>query len=142
MAGGGYQDETEAISEINVTPLVDVVLVLLVLFMVTAPMMAARGIMVDSPKTVSGDSLSITLKITLTPEGVIHVNEETFAKSDLDNARLFIENYAKENPDSKAVISADTVVPHGDVMSMIDQVKLAGINKFALLTAPKEATSP
>ena len=71
MAGSSssYQDEGATISEINVTPLVDVVLVLLVVLMVTAPMIAAQGILVDSPQAASGAQVQGTLTLTITDAG-------------------------------------------------------------------------
>ena len=103
-----YKDgETEVISDINVTPLVDVVLVLLVIFMVTAPIIAGRGISVNAPTTISGDSVATPLQVTL----------------DGERAR---------DPDIKAIIAADAEVPHGEVMKAIDSVKRAKITKFAL----------
>jgi biopolymer transport protein ExbD len=109
-----YKDgDTEVIADINVTPLVDVVLVLLVIFMVTAPIIAGRGISVNAPATVSGDSVATPLQVTLTKDGKIYV---------------------------KGVLPADAEVPHGEVMKAIDSVKRADITKFALASKKPEKT--
>lgn len=143
MAGGSlYQDEDGggAISDINVTPLVDVVLVLLIIFMVTAKLIVARGIEVDSPKTASGEEVKSTLQVTIDGDRVLYVNGDRYDSVDAAQAR--VEAMRAENPDLKAIISADRGVPHGDVMRVIDFVKLAGVTKFALTSDPLEATTP
>jgi len=144
MAGGSYQGEDSTIADINVTPLVDVVLVLLVIFMVTAPMIAARGILVNSPKTVEGDAVKSPLKITIAPVGEgeervydIWVNDTRLPPERRDELFPAIEQYFVADPEVKAVIAADTTVPHGEVMSVIDVVKRTGISKFALASEPK-----
>jgi biopolymer transport protein ExbD len=137
MAGAGtiYKDgDAEIISEINVTPLVDVVLVLLVIFMITAPILAARGILVNAPTTVSGDQVSTPLQIALRrdPSQRIQIYVNGSEQASFDAARLELERARRRDPDIKAVIAADTEIPYGEVMKAIDQVKRAGIQKFAL----------
>lgn len=136
MAGGSlYQDEDGGtISEINVTPLVDVVLVLLIIFMVTAKLIVARGIAVDSPKTASGEEVASTLQVTIDRERNLYVNGDRYAS--VDDAQARVESMRSQTPDIKAIISADRSVPHGDVMRVIDFVKLAGVTKFALTSDP------
>ena len=137
MAGGSlYQDEDSmgVISDINVTPLVDVVLVLLIIFMVTAKLIVARGIAVDSPKTASGDEVRSTLQVTIDKNRQLYVNGEPYG--DVATAQSKVESMRADNPELKAIITADTSVPHGDVMRVIDFVKLAGVTKFALTSDP------
>ena len=149
MAGTSiYQDGGgEMIADINVTPLVDVVLVLLVIFMVTAPMMAARGILVKTPETVSGQEVSGALNVTIkaaaapaagqTPHFDLYVNGHR--QADDAAARAELERLRRGNAEIKAVISAASDVPHGEVMRAIDQVEQAGIHKFALASQrPKD----
>lgn len=132
MAGGSlYQDEdTGAISDINVTPLVDVTLVLLIIFMVTAKLIVARGIDVNSPKTVSGQEVKSTLQVTIDKQQKLYVNGDEYP--DMDKAKERVAELSASNPELKAIITADTSVPHGQVMRVIDFVKLAGVTKFAL----------
>lgn len=138
MAGGAYQDGGGAISEINVTPLVDVVLVLLVIFMVTAPLIAAQGILVDSPKASTGVPVQSTLNLAITKEGDLLVSSDTgeakFSATERRKASGILKNFHKEHPESKAVIAGDKDISHGAVMEVIDMVRAAGIEKFALRT--------
>ena len=126
---GSYQAEDDGVFEINVTPLVDVVLVLLVIFMVTAPAIAKRGIAFQEPQTVSGDRVDSKLELTIDAARSIYVNGERV--DDLDRARAMIAAIRREQGDVKALITADIDVPHGDVMALVDAVKLAGVRKFA-----------
>jgi len=137
MAGGStiYKDgEAEIISEINVTPLVDVVLVLLVIFMITAPILAARGILVNAPTTVSGDQVSTPLQVALRrmPDQSVQIYVNGALQASYDAARLELERARQGDPEIKAVIAADIEIPYGEVMKAIDQIKRAGIQKFAL----------
>ena len=141
MANSSYQDEGGAISEINVTPLVDVVLVLLVIFMVTAPMIAAQGILVDSPAASTGAAVQGTLSLAITDDGSLVVTtdegEQRFAADNRLSATGLLKKFQSEHPDSKAVIAGDKDVSHGAVMEVIDMVRSVGIEKFALRTKPK-----
>ncbi|HTM20627.1 MAG TPA: biopolymer transporter ExbD [Kofleriaceae bacterium] len=140
MAGAGaYHDEDpsgQAITDINVTPLVDVVLVLLIIFMVTTELIHKydRGITMERPKTVSGNPVKTKLSITIDRDRVVRIGKTIY--SDLALAQADIEREVLDNPDIKAVISADVTVPHGDVMRVIDIVKDAGVTKFALGSDP------
>ena len=139
MAGGSiYQDEDSvgAISDINVTPLVDVTLVLLIIFMVTAKLIVARGISVDSPKTVSGAEVKSTLQLILDENSALYINGKPFP--DVDQARAKVKSLSDDNPELKAIITADKGVPHGEVMQVIDLVKRAGVTKFALTSDPPD----
>jgi biopolymer transport protein ExbD len=141
MAGGSLYNDDDAgagaISDINVTPLVDVTLVLLIIFMVTAKLIVARGISVDSPKTASGEDVKSTLQVTIDKERRLYVNGDAYPT--IDGAKARVEEMRRDNPNVKAIITADTTVPHGDVMRVIDFVKLAGVTKFALTSDPLSA---
>jgi biopolymer transport protein ExbD len=140
MASSSYQDEGGTIAEINVTPLVDVVLVLLVIFMVTAPMIAAQGILVDSPAAATGAAVQGTLRLAITDEGSLVVatdeGEQTFAADNRLAAAGMLQKFHVEHPDTKAIIAGDKNVSHGAVMEVIDMVRGVGIEKFALRTKP------
>lgn len=119
----------ESISDINVVPLVDIVLVVLIIFMVTAPMIMKPSISVNLPKTASGDSTTQTqLSISLSPDGRAFLNGKL--SDDATISAKAKEEFTK-NPEIQAIISADKEVPHGRVMTIIDLVKLAGVKKFA-----------
>jgi biopolymer transport protein ExbD len=134
MAGAASKFEDEdagrMITEINVTPLVDITLVLLIIFMVTTSYIVNPSIKVDLPKAASGsDQTRTTLAVTLTKEGRLYLN------GDLADEAKVVEQIATElpkNPDLQAIIAADKVVPHGSVVHIIDLVKRAGVRKFAI----------
>lgn len=144
MAGGGtYHDEDAGsgmIANINVTPLVDITLVLLIIFMVTAQLIVTRGIKIETPTTKSGAAVKERkpLVVTIDRERKLLVNGDAYPSDDAIKAfirKLVADN--KQNPENKplkAIITADKVVPHGDVMHAIDVVKLSGITRFALTT--------
>lgn len=122
-------DSDEAISDINVVPLVDIILVVLIIFMVTAPMIMKPSINVNLPKTVTGENtVANQLQITLTADGKAMLNGNF--SSDQEISTKAQEEF-KKNPDIQAIISADKDVPHGRVMTVIDLIKLAGVKKFA-----------
>ncbi len=139
MAGGSsYHDEDAGsgmISDINVTPLVDITLVLLIIFMVTAKLIVARGIAVETPKTVSGSELRTKLELTIKPGPEWYVNGERVA--DKPAMTSLVKGALQDDPELRPIITADEAVPHGQVMEVIDLVKLAGAKRFAMTTEPK-----
>jgi biopolymer transport protein TolR len=145
MAGGagGFQDEDSErmIVDINVTPLVDIMLVLLIIFMVTASYMVNASIKVDLPKAASGsEQPRTTLALTLDKDSVLYLNGE---RSDEARVTSFIAAELPKNPDLQAIIAADKVVPHGNVVRVIDLVKRAGVHKFAInVEAPPPVAVP
>lgn len=123
-------DNNEEIAEINVVPLVDIVLVVLIIFMVTAPMFMKPTINVNLPKAASGDKTAPSkLNIALTADGRINLNG-SFVDESAVQAKA-IEELAK-NAEVQAIISADKDVPHGKVIGLLDIVKTAGVKKFAI----------
>ncbi|HXU83608.1 MAG TPA: biopolymer transporter ExbD [Polyangia bacterium] len=133
MAGGSHFEDEDAgrmITDINVTPLVDIVLVLLIIFMVTTTYIVNPSIKVDLPKAATGsDQVKTTLGLTLTKDGSLYLNGD---KTDDGGLQRYIATELPKNPDLQAVIAADKVVPHGSVVHVIDLVKRAGIRKFAI----------
>jgi biopolymer transport protein TolR len=133
MAGGSFRKDEEslpAISEINVTPFVDVVLVLLVIFMVTAPMLVREQMSVNLPKAQSGEkSASQSIAIVIDKLGVVRVMDKVIQVSDLVNE---IKMLLLANPNAQAVISADQETKHGDVVQVMDLIKSAGLTRFAI----------
>jgi biopolymer transport protein ExbD len=144
MASSGtssYEDDDAGgqamITEINVTPLVDITLVLLIIFMVTAPMIVNNpSIKVELPKAASGDeTLKSTLALTLQrdPAGgyTLYANGD---KTDEIKVREMIPSMLKQNKDLQAIIAADKGISYGDVVHVVDLVKTLGVHKFALNT--------
>jgi biopolymer transport protein ExbD len=139
VAGGasGYGNDDDSgrmIVDINVTPLVDITLVLLIIFMVTATYIVSPSIKVDLPKAASGsDQTKTTLSLTLAKDGALYLNGE---RSNDAAVAKFIGDSLPANPDLQAIIAADTVVAHGEVVHVIDLVKRAGVHRFAINVDP------
>ncbi|UXR64966.1 biopolymer transporter ExbD [Bdellovibrio bacteriovorus] len=123
-------DNNEAIADINVVPLVDIILVVLIIFMVTAPMFMKPTINVNLPKAASGDQTAPSkLNIALTADGRINLNGSFVTEEDV---RAKATDEVGKNADVQAIISADKDVPHGKVVGLLDIVKGAGVKKFAI----------
>lgn len=130
MASRGH-DSDEALSEINVVPLVDIILVVLIIFMVTAPMIMKPSINVNLPKAASGDKTEAKqFNITITADGKIQLNGQLITDPQL--LKTAAETEVQKNPEIQAVIVADKAVSHGQVVTVMDAVKQGGIKKFAI----------
>lgn len=131
MAGGSLNNnDDEIITSINVTPLVDVMLVLLVMFMITAPIIYQAGIKIELPKTKSGEKTeSITLKFTLSKDGKITQGQDVLTKEKVIEV---VKNALKKDPQTAAVISADKALDHGTVIEFMDLLKSSGVMKLAI----------
>lgn len=120
----------EIMSEINVVPLVDVILVVLIIFMVTAPMIMKPSINVNLPKAASGEATTPSkLNITIGSDGKLNLDGQAVEDAQV---QAKAQEEAAKNPDIQAIISADKDVPHGRVVSVLDIVKGAGVKKFAI----------
>ncbi len=131
--GGGSDD---AITDINITPFVDIVLVVLIIFMVTATYIVSPAIKVNLPEASSGESMeSSSLGLTLTADGVLYLNGEEIGEADL---RSFIQQEKTQFEEVTALIAADSTVDHGRVVWLIDLVKQEGVAKFAINIDPAQ----
>ena len=132
MAGNSlYQDEdSPGITDINVTPFVDVVLVLLVVFMITAKLIVARGVEIDKPKAATGGEVQSTLRVSVTDKGDLYVNGDRFPDDAAAVAR--IKQIAATTSKPKAIIAGSRKGAYGNVMHAIDLVQQAGITAIAL----------
>ena len=120
----------DVLSEINVVPLVDVILVVLIIFMVTAPMIMKPSINVNLPKAGAGDAtVPSKLNITISADGTLNLDGKPADDQQVQSAATA---ESQKNPDIQAIISADKDVPHGRVVSVLDIVKAAGVKKFAI----------
>ena len=120
----------DVIAEINIVPMVDVILVVLIIFMVTAPMIMKPSININLPKAATGEAtVPSKLNITLTSDGKINLDGKLV--DDTEVQKMALEE-VKKNPEIQAIISADKDVPHGRVVSVLDIVKGAGVKKFAI----------
>ncbi len=117
---------------INVTPMVDVMLVLLVIMMVSATYIVSRALKVELPKSASSDeSTQGPITVTITKEHAYYVNQEPFAGGDAELTALFQRTKAKAGEPS-LVVSADAGALHGWVVHVVDLARLQGITKFAI----------
>lgn len=123
-------EDDGAIADINVVPLVDIILVVLIIFMVTAPMFMKPSINVNLPKAASGEQTTPSqLNITLGADGKIVLNGSPADEVAIsERAKTEVAG----NPEVQAIIAADKNVPHGNVVRIIDLVKTAGVKKFAI----------
>jgi biopolymer transport protein ExbD len=128
---GKFDFNDEGINDINITPFVDVVLVLLVIFMVTAPVMLKESLKVNLPKTLTSDisTKSATVGVAITREGQVVLNGKLFSSEGLNEE---LSRISSSDPNTNFLISADTDSRHGDVVKMIDLLKRNGLNRFAL----------
>jgi len=122
------------LSDINVTPLVDIMLVLLIVFMIAAPMLH-RGIDVNLPRTDTGapqvdENLWV---ISIRKDNVIYINEEEIAPDQLEEGLKRVARITGEKP---VLLRADRDVPYGTVLELFDKIKKTGIDKVGLLTQP------
>ncbi|HEX2732739.1 MAG TPA: biopolymer transporter ExbD [Polyangiaceae bacterium] len=142
MASGASSDDDQGmISGINVTPLVDVTLVLLIIFMVTAKIIVSQGMPMDLPKAASGEQVQLVFSVELTEDGKAFVDSKPIAEDDL--VTQLAKDAKAKNADLRAVIRADQKVPHGRVMHILDLLKQANIAKIAFGVTPnKPATKP
>ena len=133
-ASNGNGDDDGIISTINVTPLVDVILVLLIIFMVTARIIVSQGMPMDLPKAASGKEIQTVFSVELTVDGKTVVDSER-VPNDVAVSRL--ARAAKEKvPELRAVIRADNKVEHGRVIHVLDLLKRAGVDKIAFAVTP------
>jgi biopolymer transport protein ExbD len=134
-----YEDEEAGgvIADINVTPLVDITLVLLIVFMITVPKIVNNpSIKVELPKAANGDdTLKSTLALTLERKAEggynLYANGEI---TDETRVRALIPSMLEKNKDLQAIIAADKGIAYGDVIHIVDLVKTLGVHKFALNT--------
>jgi biopolymer transport protein ExbD len=147
MAGGGgsiYDDEDSGggmINEINVTPLVDIVLVLLIIFMVTAKLIVNRAIPgVETPKATTGEEVRTTLALTIDRDRRLYLNGDAVA--DKKAISDYLRGAVASNPDIQAVITADGNVPYADFVGLVDLIREAGVKKYALTVGDKPKETP
>lgn len=130
--------ENRPMAEINVTPLVDVILVLLIIFMVTAPMLQ-MGIDVNLPK-VKSKSVDVTeekLVLTITGAKEIFINKNRIPLNDL---RTKLEGIFTSRIDREIFMRADKSIPYGFVIEVMSEVRKAGVDKLGMITEPPEGS--
>ena len=133
MAGGARR--RGVITDINVTPLVDIMLVLLIIFMLTAHLIARQAIEVELPRAASSSTVPpSTLANTLAKDGTLYVNSEPTPR---DGLHAIVRAAIAKDPKTQAIIIGDKAVPHGDVVWVLDTVRTLGIASFAIQIEPR-----
>jgi biopolymer transport protein TolR len=129
---GAARDDDEGITDINITPLVDIILVLLIIFMMTASYIVSPAIEVNLPKAANAtETPQTSLALVLTREGDLYMNAQKVGEPEL---RRFIQSERAAGKDPEAIIGADAAVAHGRVIALIDLIKGEGVTKFAFTT--------
>ncbi len=142
MAFSMRQPQRAAMAEINVTPLVDVMLVLLIIFMVTAPMMQ-EGINVELPQAKAApmekEQEKTPLIVTVADKGDIFLNDVAVQEDALADKIL---EATKDSPSKEVYLKADKSVPYGVVVRIMAALRNAGITNLGMITSPKQEPSP
>jgi biopolymer transport protein TolR len=137
---------SQPMSEINMTPLIDVMLVLLVIFIITAPLMAS-SLKLDLPKTSAGDSSNATavLALAVNQEGQLFIGDEPADKAQISRRA---KDAAQRDPTTEVQLRADSRVPYGRVAELIGWLQDAGLSRIGFVTqlpapeAPAKAPEP
>jgi biopolymer transport protein ExbD len=129
------QDSDQEISDINIVPLVDIILVVLIIFMVTAPAMLKPSFPVQLPEAAGSETSEPSfLNVTVTEQGQVMINGQV--RDEIQTIQLAKEQLEK-NPKVQAVITADRRAYHESVIQAMDWIKKAGVSDFAVTTERK-----
>jgi biopolymer transport protein ExbD/biopolymer transport protein TolR len=135
-SGGARGGRQKALAEINVTPLVDVMLVLLIISMLAAPMLQ-RGINLQLPATQSASEISeARFVVSVDREARIRINDRP-VHPELLQERM--KSLALTHPSETVFLRADKTLPYGEVLLIMDKIRTAGVTRVALVTVPLEA---
>jgi biopolymer transport protein ExbD len=144
MAGGQSDPEDDLISGINVTPLVDIVLVLLIIFMVTASHIVRPAIPLDLPKAQTSEPVSTgLLAVAVAKDGKIYLNGKPGSLDEI-NAAVQRARAAADRQSQKleAFVSADRRAPYGLFAAVVDRLRIAGVVDIAMDTKPGDLETP
>ncbi|CAK6514368.1 protein TolR [Rickettsia helvetica] len=132
LAGSNRKSKRAVVSEINVTPLVDVMLVLLIIFMITSPMLVS-GVNVDLPETNSSpiSSQDEPLVVTINNKGEIFLLETPIERMHLTDK---LANITKEKKDARIFVRGDRNVSYGQVVEIVAEIHAAGFTRVALIS--------
>jgi biopolymer transport protein ExbD/biopolymer transport protein TolR len=137
--GGGRarSGRQSALAEINVTPLVDVMLVLLIISMVASPMLQ-RGIHLELPATASATEIQeARFVVSVDREGRIRINDRPVH---VELLQEHMKQLAETRPSETVFLRADKLLPYGEVLLVMDRIRTAGITRVSLVTVPLEIT--
>jgi len=134
MAASASHDD-DIITGINITPLVDITLVLLVVLMVTASYVVSKAIPMELPKGATGENTPTTLSVSIDKEGRTYLDAVLIEEPEL---RVRIKAARKNDPETRAVIAADGRVSHSHVVHVIDVLRREDVTKFAINVDPED----
>jgi len=136
VAGSSGQEQNGIIAGINVTPLVDVMLVLLVIFIVTAKIIVTPAVPLDLPHAAHGEEVQVVLSVVVPVQGSILVNGAAVPDDPalIDDARRALAS----DPELRAVIQADGAVAHRRIVHILDLLRDAGVTRVAFGALPDE----
>jgi biopolymer transport protein ExbD len=136
IGAGGSGRGRRSLAEINVTPLVDVMLVLLIISMVAAPMLQ-RGINLELPATESASEIQeARISVSVDRDGRIRINDRP-VHADLLHERM--KALALASPEETVFLRADRLLPYGEVLLVMDKIRTAGVTRISLVTVPLES---
>lgn len=132
LAGSNRKSKRAVVSEINVTPLIDVMLVLLIIFMITSPMLVS-GVNVDLPETNSSPILGQDepLVVTINNKGEVFLLETPIERKHLTDKLV---NITKEKKDTRIFVRGDKNVSYGEVVEIVSEIHAAGFSRVALIS--------
>ena len=139
MFGSSFESSEESheiLSEINVTPLVDVVLVLLIVFLITVPSLVSRGIEVSLPNASAvstPDDLRLTVTLRNEPNGGYGLYANG-VPTDVEKIKPLVADLLQRDADLTAIVAADEGIPYGDVVQVVDRLADLGVRDFCLST--------
>ena len=134
MAAAAHNDD-EMITSINVTPLVDITLVLLIILMITASYVAAKAIPLDLPKGATAETTPVTLSVSIDKDGKTYLEA---APIDDAGLREKVRAARAADPETRAVIAADARAAHSHVVHVMDLLRREEVTKFAINVDPED----
>lgn len=142
--GGGRRSRRAPMAEINVTPFVDVMLVLLIIFMVTAPLLVA-GVPVNLPESSAKPLEQPTepIEVAIDQDGIIYIDGAPTAQEQLaQNFAAMAQNQANSGEKLQILLRADKSIDYGRVVLVMGELNAAGLNQISLVTTTSSAASP
>ena len=133
------QDNDEMITSINVTPLVDITLVLLIILMITASYVASKAIPLDLPKGATAETTPVTLSVSIDKDGKTYLEA---APIDDAGLRAKVRAARAADPETRAVIAADGRAAHSHVVHVMDLLRREEVTKFAINVDPEDVGAP
>jgi biopolymer transport protein TolR len=138
----GYASRQTLITKVNVTPIIDVALVLVIILLVTAPLLSVADLPVDLPQAQTRESEDErNLSITLSTNGTVAIDDAIVERAALEPA-LRARLLSKDNENVLVVVRADSNAPYGEVRGLLDEARNAGAHRIAIATRQKTGVKP